>query len=62
MRVSNGSNWNDIKIVDGVVNRIADLIQRCSATWRYVQTGLVQNYLMAMVLGIFLIVSLYMVL
>ncbi|MGH7382418.1 MAG: NADH-quinone oxidoreductase subunit L, partial [Candidatus Methylomirabilales bacterium] len=62
MRVSNVSDWNDIKIVDGAVNRIADIIQGCSASWRYVQTGVVQNYLMAMALGIFLIVSLYMVL
>ncbi|MGH7371323.1 MAG: NADH-quinone oxidoreductase subunit L, partial [Candidatus Methylomirabilales bacterium] len=62
MRVSNVSDWNDIKVVDGAVNRIADIIQGCSATWRYVQTGVVQNYLMAMALGIFLIVSLYMVL
>ena len=62
MRVSNVSDWNDIKIVDGAVNRIADIIQGCSGTWRYVQTGLVHNYLMAMALGIFLIVSLYMVL
>jgi NADH-quinone oxidoreductase subunit L len=62
MRVSNVSDWSDNRIVDGAVNRIADIVERCSATWRYVQTGLVQNYLMAMVLGIFLIVSLYMVL
>jgi NADH-quinone oxidoreductase subunit L len=61
IELSNGSDITDIKIVDGLVNKIADIIQGWSATWRYLQTGVIQNYLLAMALGIFLIVSFYMV-
>ena len=62
MRMSNGSDWNDAKIVDGLVNKLAGVIQGWSVTWRYIQTGLVQNYLLVMALGILLIVGLYVVL
>jgi hypothetical protein len=41
------------------VNAIADLIQGGSQTFRRIQTGLLQNYLLAMAMGIFVIVSLY---
>jgi NADH-quinone oxidoreductase subunit L len=49
----------DFRGVDGLVNAIADLIQDGSQTFKRVQTGVIQNYLLAMALGIFVIVSLY---
>jgi len=55
------SAWRlDLGIVDGLVNWIADLLQGGSDRVKRVQTGLVQNYIMAMALGIFVIVSLYL--
>jgi NADH-quinone oxidoreductase subunit L len=49
----------DFRGVDGLVNRIADLIQGGSEVFRRLQTGVIQNYLLAMAMGIFVIVSLY---
>jgi len=49
----------DFRGVDGLVNAIADLIQGGSNTFRRIQTGVLQNYLLAMAMGIFVIVSLY---
>ena len=55
------SAWRlDLGIVDGLVNWIADALQGGSNRVKRVQTGLVQNYIMAMALGIFAIVSLYL--
>ncbi|MGE5849370.1 MAG: NADH-quinone oxidoreductase subunit L [Candidatus Methylomirabilota bacterium] len=49
----------DFRGVDGLVNRIADLIQGSSQVFRRLQTGVIQNYLLAMAMGIFVIVSLF---
>jgi NADH-quinone oxidoreductase subunit L len=49
----------DFRGVDGLVNAIADLIQGGSQAFRRIQTGALQNYLLAMAMGIFVIVSLY---
>jgi hypothetical protein len=45
--------------VDGLVNAIADVIQEGSQAFKRIQTGVIQNYLLAMAMGIFVIVSLY---
>ncbi len=66
----NGSGWLtvwlsqlsarfDFRGVDGAVNAIADLIQGGSDAFKRLQTGLIQNYMLAMALGIFVIVSLF---
>ena len=47
-------------VVGRLVNWIADALQGGSDRVKRVQTGLVQNYIMAMALGIFAIVSLYL--
>ncbi|MBI2883620.1 MAG: NADH-quinone oxidoreductase subunit L, partial [Candidatus Methylomirabilis oxyfera] len=60
MRLSAISSWNDIKIVDGLVNAIADLIQGGSGSLRRLQTGAIQNYLLAMALGIVGMVVFYL--
>jgi NADH-quinone oxidoreductase subunit L len=49
----------DFRGVDGLVNAIADLIQGGSNVFRRIQTGVLQNYLLAMAMGIFVIVSLF---
>jgi NADH-quinone oxidoreductase subunit L len=66
--VVNGTGWLtltmsrlsaafDFRGVDGLVNLIADVIQGGSGALRRVQTGVLQNYLLAMATGIFVIVS-----
>jgi NADH-quinone oxidoreductase subunit L len=49
----------DFHFVDGLVNAIADLIQGGSQAFRRTQTGVIQNYLLAMAMGVFVIVSLF---
>jgi len=60
MRLSVVSSWYDMKIVDGLVNAIATLIQGGSFTLRRLQTGAIQNYMLAMALGIVGIVVFYL--
>ncbi len=54
------SSWFDFRGVDGLVNAIADVIQGGSGVMRRVQTGAIQNYILAMTVGIFVIVGLYL--
>jgi NADH-quinone oxidoreductase subunit L len=54
------SHLNDSRIVDGLVNAIADLIQGGGFTVRRLQTGLVQNYLLVFAFGLFAIVGIYL--
>ncbi len=61
MELSTGSDWTDIRIVDGLVNKIADIIQGGSRRLRLIQTGVVQNYILAIAVGIFFIVSVYII-
>ena len=60
VRLSRLSAWNDFKIVDGMVNAIADVIQGGSLRLRLLQTGVVQNYILAMSLGILGIMIIYL--
>ncbi|PWB77197.1 MAG: NADH-quinone oxidoreductase subunit L, partial [Candidatus Methylomirabilota bacterium] len=60
MRLSVVSSWYDMKIVDGLVNAIATLIQGGSFTLRRLQTGAIQNYILAMALGIVGMVVFYL--
>jgi NADH-quinone oxidoreductase subunit L len=45
--------WEDVKIVDGAVNGLADIFKRWGAGIQRLQTGKVQHYLYSVVLGIF---------
>ncbi len=54
------SHLNDSRIVDGLVNAIADLIQGGGFTFRRLQTGLIQNYLLVFAFGLFAIVGIYL--
>jgi len=45
-------NMIDLKIVDGAVNKISDILGGFAGTVRKVQTGVIQNYITAIVLGL----------
>jgi NADH-quinone oxidoreductase subunit L len=49
----------DVKVVDGIVNGVARLIGAISSGLRGIQTGMVHNYAMGMVVGVVLIVGFY---
>src|SRR4029077_8279819 len=67
----NGTSWTtlfgswmsgltDRTLVDGAVNFVGRLLQESSYWFRRVQTGLVQNYALLMLFGVFAFVSLYL--
>ncbi len=56
VKTSNASNYVDVNIVDGVVNRIATAGERASKGLRRVQTGVTMNYILAFVIGIVLLI------
>ena len=68
----NGTSWTtlfgswlsgltDRTVVDGLVNFVGGFIQESSYWFRRVQTGLVQNYALLMLFGVFAFVSLYLI-
>jgi NADH-quinone oxidoreductase subunit L len=58
--LSRVSAFFDFNFVDGLVNKIADFIQGGSQSLRKIQTGVIQNYLLAMSLAVFLVTLIYM--
>jgi NADH-quinone oxidoreductase subunit L len=69
--IVNGTGWTtlgssytsrafDLGVVDGLVNLLARLAAGTSRTVRRLQTGLVQSYATAIVLGVFVLVSAYL--
>lgn len=48
----------DLRVVDGAVNGLARAMRGLGGTLRYVQTGIVQNYALAIVLGVAVIIAL----
>jgi NADH-quinone oxidoreductase subunit L len=67
----NGSGWLtvvsawishlvDKYLVDGIVNLVGAVLERSSFVFRRIQTGLVQNYALLMLFGIFAFVSVYL--
>ena len=67
----NGSGWLTIfsswashlvdkYIVDGTVNLVGSVAQEASFVFRRLQTGLIQNYALLMLFGVFAFVSLYL--
>jgi NADH-quinone oxidoreductase subunit L len=53
------SNLTDMGLVDGAVNLVAAILAAFSKLARRVQTGLVQNYALFMLVGVFLLVAFY---
>jgi len=67
----NGTSWvtvisswfsglTDRTVVDGVVNLVGWVVQESSLVFRRFQTGLVQNYALLMLFGIFTFVGIYL--
>jgi NADH-quinone oxidoreductase subunit L len=52
------SNLADVNLVDGAVNLIGAVFSACSRLFRRLQSGLVQNYALLMLVGIFVLVAL----
>lgn len=48
----------DIKIIDGIVNSVAGIVRLVGSLLRYVQTGIVSNYALFLILGVILVLSL----
>jgi NADH-quinone oxidoreductase subunit L len=61
-----GSNWVwhqfDERVIDGTVNGVGRVWQRAGALARPLQTGRVQNYLLAIFIGLFIVVTIVVVL
>jgi NADH-quinone oxidoreductase subunit L len=55
------SGLTDRTVVDGLVNLLGWIVQESSHAFRRLQTGLVQNYALLMLFGIFAFVSIYLV-
>jgi NADH-quinone oxidoreductase subunit L len=58
------SNWSglvDRFVVDGSVNGVGVLVRSGSQMFRLVQTGIVQNYLLVMALGVFVFTTIYLI-
>jgi NADH-quinone oxidoreductase subunit L len=56
---SDKSGRFDLQTIDGSVNGLSVVIQFGARAFRLLQTGFVQNYVLAMVLGLFVIVTAY---
>jgi NADH-quinone oxidoreductase subunit L len=54
------SHLVDKYIVDGLVNLVGSVLQESSFAFRRLQTGLVQNYALLMLFGVFAFVSIYL--
>ena len=51
----------DMKVIDGLVNGIANFFYKLSQTIRKTQTGFVRNYAMIMVLGVVAVISVWFI-
>jgi len=54
------SGLTDRSVVDGLVNAVARVIEEASFSFRRLQTGLVQNYALFMLFGVFAFVTMYL--
>lgn len=61
LAVSYVSNMWDAYVVDGLVNGVASLVQQASKSGRNLQTGLLNSYAAIMLAGVFILVSIYIV-
>jgi NADH-quinone oxidoreductase subunit L len=59
VQTSEGSSRFDLQTIDGSVNGLSVVIRFGAQAFRLLQTGFVQNYVLAMVLGLFVIVTAY---
>jgi NADH-quinone oxidoreductase subunit L len=58
------ANWSGILdrfVVDGSVNGVATIVQSGARALRLIQTGIVQNYMLVMALGVFVFATIYLI-
>ena len=55
LHLSDIQNWIDVHIVDGVVNGVGAITRGFSAVLRRIQTGLIQNYLIILFVGVLIL-------
>ncbi len=58
--LARGLSWFDLRVIDGAVNGVASLAGLASHVTRRVQTGLVQNYALALTIGMVVMVAIYL--
>ena len=54
------SSLTDMRVVDGLVNLVGRVAEETSYMFRRLQTGLIQNYALLMLFGVFAFVTLYL--
>lgn len=52
--------WFDVLLIDGLVNKLAIIIGKSSNIVRKLQTGLVQNYALSILVGVVLLISYFL--
>jgi NADH-quinone oxidoreductase subunit L len=60
--LSAGGGWLDSSVIDRLANRIADLGQEVSRAVRRIQTGIVENYTLVLILGLLVFLLLFILL
>ena len=57
--IAEASRWVDVYIVDGAVNLAGWIPQKLGAWGRKLQTGLIQNYALAVFVGVLVMMAFY---
>jgi len=52
--------WFDVKIIDGLVNGIASVMRQGSTRLRLVETGVVQNYALSILIGVVILIGYFL--
>ncbi|MDA4136121.1 MAG: NADH-quinone oxidoreductase subunit L [Thaumarchaeota archaeon] len=60
--LSAGGGWVDSSVIDRIANRIADIGQEASRAARRIQTGIVENYTLVLILGLLVFLLLFILL
>jgi len=58
LRLSDVKNWIDEHVVDGMVNGVGSVTRGFSSALRRIQTGLIQNYLFILFVGVLIMIFL----
>jgi NADH-quinone oxidoreductase subunit L len=59
VRLSKTADWIDLHVIDGVVNRVKSAGQRVSRSVQRVQTGVIHQYVLGLVVGLVIVVVLF---
>ena len=60
VELTKGSVWFDQVVIDGMVNGVANVTAGCGMLIRRIQTGLVQSYVLTMVVGLIILLVVWM--